>query len=297
MELRRLRYFIAVAKYLNFRRAAAELETSQPSLSQQILVLEKELGVELFERSRRGVKLTDAGAEILVGARQAVIELDAATRKAHEVQSGYRGSLTIGAIGMVTVRHLPDAIRLFRKKYPEIFLGLKILQDRDLVEALKRGTVDIALSGHIDVPDITNEKLWVIPLRVVLPNGHALAGEDRVELSALSGETLIIHPRRGEGGANVDIMALIRKHRFIPGPLWEVSENADLETLLGLVACGAGVTFLPASFALLDPPSVVFKEISECTHVSRIYASYRADEPSPLLDNFLACARHHADAG
>ncbi len=293
MELRRLRYFIAVAEYLNFRRAAAELHTSQPSLSQQILLLENELGVELFERSRRSVKLTDAGAEILIGARQALAEMDAALRKAHEVQSGYRGSLTIGAIGMVTVSYLPEAIRAFRKAYPQVFLSIKILHDRDLVDALKRGGVDIALSGHIDSPDIKNEKLLTIPLRVVLPIDHALARNESVDLSELSGETLIIHQRRGEGGANVDIMALCRKERFIPGSLWEVPENADFEILLGLVACGVGVTFLPATFALLRSPSVLFKEIAGSNQVSQICASWRVNDTSPQLDNFLACARLH----
>jgi DNA-binding transcriptional LysR family regulator len=230
----------------------------------------------------------------LIGARQALAEIDDAIRKAHEVQSGYRGSLSIGAIGMVTVSHLPEAVQMYRKAYPENFLSIKILQDGDLADALKRGAVDIALSGKIDSPDIKYAKLWTIPVRVVLPKYHKLAGRVTVDLAELSGETLIIHPRRGEGGANIDIMALTRKSRFIPGTLWEVPQSADFETLLGLVACGVGVTFLPASFALLQSPSVVFKEIAGGPPVSEIYASWRAGEPSPQLNNFLACARLHA---
>src|SRR5690242_7035894 len=103
MELRRLRYFVAVAEHLNFRRAAEALQTSQPSLSQQVRGLEAELGVELFERTKRRVRLTDAGSELLHGARQAIAEFDSATRRAKEARSGVRGSLAIGAVAMAMI--------------------------------------------------------------------------------------------------------------------------------------------------------------------------------------------------
>jgi DNA-binding transcriptional LysR family regulator len=296
VELRRLRYFIAVAEHLNFRRAAEALETSQPSLSQQIRGLELELGVDLFERTKRHVRLTSAGTEVLAGVRQAVADFDSAAQRGRDAQSGVRGTLTIGAAGMVMIDHLPPIVRAFREAYPDVVLTVTILRKPDLIEALNSGRVELAFSTAPGQDEnILSRPMWRLPWRIVLPDTHPLANEQAVHLRDLNGATLITHPRRGGAGANGTIMALCRQQRFTPGAVREVPEVADLETLVGLVACGFGITILPAPFELIRSPLVVFKPIAETNSAQQISACWRADEKSVLVQNFVAAAQLRAD--
>jgi DNA-binding transcriptional LysR family regulator len=292
VELRRLRYFIAVAEHLNFRRAADALQTSQPSLSQQIRGLEDELGVTLFERTKRRVRLTNAGLELLGGVRQAVADFDDGTRRAREAQTGIRGALTIGAAGMVMIAHLPKVVRAYRASYPDVRLNLMIMRNPDLLDALRAGRIELAFAAYAELDEqIRSEPLWRFPSRVVLPNDHPLAGRPSVHLRELNGEALIIHPRRGGSGANSVVMALCREQGFTPGAVREVPEIADLETLVGLVACGLGITILPAPFELIGSPAVVFKPLAGTDDAAQISACWRTDENSPLVQQFVAAAR------
>jgi len=291
MDFRRLRYFLAVAEHLNFRRAAESLNTSQPSLSQQIRALEDELGVELFERTKRRVQLTAAGGVYLAGVRNVISEVDAYGQQAREAQAGVRGSLTVGTNGMVMIEHMPSVVRRFRAEFPDVNLSVTILRNPDIVGALRAGRIELAFSTGVEPDDhLEARHMWSLEQRVVLPADHPMAKAERVRLSDLHGETLITHPRRGGAGANSQVMALCREQGFTPKAIKEVSEIADLETLIGLVACGLGITILPSPFAAIAPPSVVFKSIGTTAIVNQVSACWRYDEVNPLVRNFVRVA-------
>ena len=293
-EFRRLRYFLAVAEHLNFRLAARDVEVAQPSLSQQIRALEEELGFELFERSKRQVRLTKAGSEYLVGVRNGLAEFEALAVRARAARDGLRGALAIGTAGMLMIEHLPRIVRAFRSEYQDIELTMTIMRNPDLLEALRRGRIELAFtSGVITEPSLCVEPLWTFRSRVVLPVEHPLAKRSAVPLAELSGETLIVHPHRGGGsGANGAVMAVCREQGFVPGEVREVPEIADLETLVGLVACGLGVTILPSPFeALICSKRVAFKHIEGLRVQAQMSACWRKDEPSKLVQNFVDVAR------
>jgi DNA-binding transcriptional LysR family regulator len=292
MDFRRLRYFVAVAEHLNFRRAAEALSTSQPSLSQQIRALEAELGCPLFERTKRRVQLTRAGSVYLAGVREAIAEVEACGQRARQAQAGLRGTLAIGAVGMVMIDHLPQLVRRFRSDFPEVNLAVTILRNPDIVGALRAGQIELAFANAVDPGrDVETLALWSLPWMIVLPADHRLAGRDRIRLADLSGETLITHPRRGgAGGANSELLAFCRERAFVPGAITEVAEVADLETLIGLVACGLGVTILPAPFAKSAPPGVAFRTIAGAERGPRVSACWRRGEENALVRNFLAPA-------
>ncbi len=293
VELRRVRYFIAVAEQLNFRRAAEVLATSQPSLSQQIRALESELGFTLFERTKQRVSLTAAGARYFESVRHLVDEFDACARRARETQDGTRGTLSIGASGMVMIELLPAAVRRFTARYPGVDVNVTVLRNPELIAALRRGRIDLAFASAVE-PDgeVSAERLWSFPPRIVLPRDHPRAADAHVRLRELDGETLITHPHRGGGGAGGAVLALCREQRFTPGAIREVSEVADLETLIGLVACGLGITILPAPFeALLASPMIAFRPIAETARTTQISACWRSGDGSTLVKNFVDASR------
>jgi DNA-binding transcriptional LysR family regulator len=291
MDFRRLRYFIAVAEHLNFRRAADTLNTSQPSLSQQIRALEDELGVALFERTKRRVQLTSAGAVYLAGVRHVMSEVDGYGQQAREAQAGLPRSLTIATSGMVMIDHIPQVVRRFRSDFADVSLSLTILRNPDLLGALRAGHIELAFSSGITSDDeLESQLLWSLPSRVALPADHPLAGSERIRLSDLNGETLITHPRRGGAGANSQVMALCREQGFVPKEIKEVPEVADLEMLIGLVACGLGITILPSAFEKVAPPSVVFKPIAGTHFGHEISACWRRGEANPLVREFVDVA-------
>lgn len=292
MELRRLRYFVAVAENLSFRRAAEFLKTAQPSLSQQIRALEAELGVRLFERTKRQVRLTNAGAELLTGVRALIDEIDACAQRARDAQDGKRGRLLIGTSGMVMIDYLPRLVRTFRKAYPDVDVQVTILRGPDIIEAVRSRRVQLGFTSD-DSPDdaLRQRKLWTVQRRLVLPSDHPLAGKSAIALRELSEETLITHPRRGGGGGNSSVMALCREQRFVPRSVKEVPAIAELESLIGLVACGFGFTILPSPFEHLAPPTVVFRAIAGPARPAEISARWRTDETNPLIENFIALAQ------
>lgn len=298
MELRRLRYFVAVAEHLSFRRAAEALRTAQPSLSQQIRALETELGFRLFERTKRQVRLTNAGAEFLEGIREVIDDIDACAQRARDAQSGKRGRLSVGTAGMMMIDHLPRIVRAFRSIYPDVDLQITILRGPDIIDAVRAQHIQLGLTVN-DSPEDALETctLWAVPRRVVVPFDHPLAGKTSIALRDLRDETLITHPRRGGGGGNSSVMALCREQRYTPRSIKEVPALAELESLIGLVSCGFGFTILPSPFEHVAPPTVVFKPIAGPARPLHISARWRTDSDNPLIEHFVATARAAGSVG
>src|SRR5579875_3121175 len=199
MELRQLRYFVAVAEELHFRRAAARLHVSQPPLSQQIAALERELGHRLLDRTRRRVALTAAGESFLRDARLMLAELDVAVSSARAIAAGQSGVLRVTFVGSALVSTVPASVQRFRRARPGVEVGLRERSTVEGLRALRTGAVDVALVRPPIEPDEQLRTTAVLRERTVaaLPEHHPLAQLRRVPLRRLAGQPLVMFPRAG----------------------------------------------------------------------------------------------------
>jgi DNA-binding transcriptional LysR family regulator len=248
MELRRVRYFVAVAEELHFRRAAARMHLAQPALSQQIRKLELELGVDLLHRSKRGVALTTAGALFLEEARRLLRQADEAARTARNAGTGATGRLRLGHVADAIPAALPRAIAAFAARNPGIEIVPEAAPARRAVEDVRTGRLDIAAVGlPICADDLKVTPFAVEHTIVALPNRHVLSGRPELALAALGGTPLVLLPR-GTNPAFYDTAIAACRDAGISPPLIETPEPFVEHALL-LVASGAGVAMLPASVA------------------------------------------------
>jgi DNA-binding transcriptional LysR family regulator len=288
MELRHLRYFVSVAEHLNFSRAAEALATAQPSLSQQIRQLEDELGVELFSRDKRQIALTTAGAEFLRDVRVVLAQLDTAVTYAREAQRGVRGELRIGYTGAAMLGTLPAAIRAFRSGHPDVRITLSLLHPAALFEALRNREVDAgAMLDGRDAPrrpGIDMRRLAVVELGVALPNTHRLAGRRAIRLEELAGETLLLYARRHAGLYDV-VLEVCRERGLIPE---RVEELDRIETIMGLIAAGEGVSIGPRVFEELQFPGVSYTPITPASKPLVMVVARNSEARSTLVDAFVA---------
>jgi DNA-binding transcriptional LysR family regulator len=290
VELRHLRYFLAVAEQLHFRRAAMSLDTSQPSLSLQIRTLEAELGARLFERTKRNVRLTAAGKLYEVEVRRVFADLDAANQRALEAARGTRGELTVATSIATLMSYFPRIVRRFRAAYPDVTLRMQMIHAVDLVDALITRRVQL---GFVQVPPnaerLLSEPLWEHQFVVALPADHSAAGRTAVNLHDLSGERLIAYARTSSASIANEVAALCAEQHFVPSAIEEVAETT---TVFGLVACGDGIAIMPAHVQSVAPPGILFKPLDPPSprrmHIS---ACWNRDEDSPLIPAFITIAR------
>src|SRR5262249_3144292 len=193
MEMHQLRYFLAIAETGNFTRAAEQCHVSQPSLSQQIIKLEEEVGHKLFDRMGRRVQLTDAGRLLLEHARAVLTTVENATRQLRETRGQGFGRLAIGVIPTIATYLLPRALASFVRANPHVELIIQEDYTARIVDGLGTGELDIAIAAlPIDDDNLVVEVLGTEPLLLVLPKGHPLTGKRRVMLSDISGEPFVL---------------------------------------------------------------------------------------------------------
>ncbi|MFB8830924.1 LysR substrate-binding domain-containing protein [Azotobacter sp. CWF10] len=295
MELRHLRYFIAVAEELHFGRAAEQLGISQPPLSQQIQALEEELGVRLFERTNRRVTLSEVGRLFLPEARQVLAQLKQAVAVARRAQRGELGELKVGFTSSAPFTStIPRAIRAFRQACPEVHLDLRELNSRGVAEALHDRRLQIGVLRPLaPLPEeLVALELFAEPLVVVLPVGHPLAGSTGgVRLAELGEEPFVFFPRSFGTGLYDQLLGLARAAGFIPRIVQEASEAM---TLIGLVATGLGVTVLPASFSRMRIDGVVCRTLLDPGASTAVWLVRRRDEASPLVRRFAELLEREA---
>ncbi|MFJ9388748.1 LysR substrate-binding domain-containing protein [Nocardioides sp. NPDC101246] len=290
MELRHLRYFVAVAEERHFGRAAERLHMAQPPLSQQIRQLEAELGLTLLTRTTRRVDLTPAGAAYLERAREILSAVEAAGHEAASIASGRRGRLLIGCVGSATYSLLPELARTLRTELPEVEFGFRgEMLSPDQAAALTDGTLDLGLlrplptgSSGLSITHLRQEDLLV-----AMPKDHRFAGRRRVRIPDLDGEGLVIHAGSGRSVMNAMIQELfdsagIRSHI--------THEVAETSTLVTFVAAGLGIAIVPEPTAALAVPGVVYVPLSGTPGVELVAAT-RAGDESPLLTRALAILR------
>ncbi|SCU92260.1 HTH-type transcriptional regulator BenM [Cupriavidus necator] len=281
MELRHLRYFVAVAEERNFTRAAERLHIAQPPLSRQIQQLEDDLGVQLFERHSRPLKLTDTGRFFYTHALQLLAqtaELQAMTKRVGKIEH----KMSVGFVGSTLYGMLPRIIRRFRQMHADLELSLHEMSTMDQIKALKEGRIDVGFGRirHED-PSVRRVVLREERMIVALPVGHPLAdAKPELALHDLVGEPLIIFPKAPRPSFADQVLAAFHDRALKPRRLHEVRE---LQIALGLVAMGEGISVVPSSVYGLKRGDVTYKELDDPKLVSPIIMSTRMlDESADL---------------
>ncbi|SDS89514.1 LysR family transcriptional regulator [Pseudomonas oryzae] len=286
MELRHLRYFIAVAEELHFGRAAQRLGISQPPLSQQIQALEDELGACLFERTNRRVALSAVGELFLPEARAVLAQLDKAVAVTRRARAGELGELKVGFTSSAPFTStIPRALRAFRQACPAVHLDLRELSSREVAEAVGEGLLQVGMIRPLEPLPAGLEalELFAEPLVVVLPAGHPQALEGAIALAELAAEPFVFFPRSFGTGLYDQVLGLARAAGFSPHIVQEASEAM---TLIGLVATGLGVTILPASFSRMRIDGVVWRTLRDPGASTAVWLVRRRGEQSPLVQRF-----------
>ncbi|GAA1141389.1 LysR family transcriptional regulator [Nesterenkonia lutea] len=287
MELRQLRYFVAVAEELHFGRAARRLHLSQSPLSAQILKLEQEIGHQLFHRTTRQVTLTGLGREFhrrVIEVLQAADELSSGLGGAAE---GTAGQLRLGFVSSASYALLPRAIRRFREVAPQVSLQLEPLTSSEQAEALREGQLDLGIvRGADSAPELRTEELLAEEIIVCLPEDHDLAGRAEVSARELVEGPLIFFPPREMPGYAAEIRPIFEGLRFPP----VYARIIQQETALGFVAAGLGYTLLPASVTAFAPPTICLASLSGRPR-TRVYAAFSEHQVSPAAELFLSVLR------
>jgi LysR family hca operon transcriptional activator len=285
MELRHLRYFIAVAEEGSLTNAAERrLHTAQPSLSRQIRDLETEVGVSLMERHARGITLTAAGRVFLDHARLALLQVETAREAARRAAQPERASFVIGFLTGQEVVWLPPALRVLRDELPDVEITLSSQSSPELAGALMRGKVDVAfLRREVQVPGLAFKFLTKEPLVAVLPTGHRLAARKAIRPQDLSGE-IYITPTKVAPALKAVIDSYAAKAGITFKPAYE-AEN--LSMAMSLVASTGGVTLLPLYVENLLSPSVVTRPLQGEVPTIDLVIGYNRANTSPVLKRFL----------
>lgn len=287
MELRHLRYFIAVAEELHFGRAANRLYIAQQPLSRQIRNLEEELGIQLLHRTKRTVRLTEVGKIFLEEARKTVKQAELAVFIAKQASIGEIGRITIGLTSSALNFVLPTAIRRFKECYPKVDLALKRLQSLEQVEALYSGNIHVGfLHPPIEDDTLILETVHQENLILALPDIHTLAKDAALPISIkeLAEEPFILFPRNIGPVLYDNIISLCRQAGFSPNV---VQEAFPQQTILGLVAAGIGVSLIHDSVRSLGQAGVVFRVLIEPTPQLETALAWNPKATNPALPSFL----------
>lgn len=298
MELRHLRYFVAVAEELNYRKASERLRVAQPALSSQIKDLEFEVGVRLLDRDTGGVRLTDAGAAFLEEARLIVAHAAAAVGVAREAAKGRRGRLVVGYFAPIFMGLMPASLKAFREKFPEVEVVLMELPIVDQVTALEDGTIQIAFAVGGTIPLPRNVKSLTVarsPIRVVVQRGHRFARMKTVPLAELQGEVLLcFSPRKGTGSVHGDIIRRVFAEHGVTIKLPRQIEG--VESFRATLESGLGVSLIAESGSLSQSSELVLRPLKESGPdlFLELNALWRDDQKSLLTANFIAAVQQVA---
>jgi DNA-binding transcriptional LysR family regulator len=290
MELRHLRYFVAVADELNVRRAARRLHVSQPPVSRQIRDLEDEIGTKLFDRNKPKLSLTPAGECFLKEARQILSQVQRAAQLANAASRGEAGKLGVGILPPIGGLFLPSAMRAFRARFPLVDLTILDLSPQEQITALMDERIDLGFVPlpiiHL-VPDLEFERVRKIDLMAALPPGHRLAKLRQLTLRRLAPEPFVLLSRSTAALLHDWTLNLCREAGFEA----QVIKLADgPASTLELVSAGFGVSLLPSLFQRL-PSDVVFRPLPPATPKLHLALAWRRDNRSALLRAFLEILR------
>lgn len=290
MELRHLRYFVAVAEHLNFTKAATKLCVAQPALSRQIRDLEDELGVQLFERNSRSVRLTEAGEVFLSEARAVLQRADEARQTARAFVSGQRGEIHLGYAPSPTVELLPRVLRLFQEDCPAVRVILHDLSAKEIIDGLREKRLDAALCVRgrpRDMRGLTYTELRSYPFCLAVPEGHRLVKTSYVNLAKIRPDKLLIYTRKDYPDYSAMLKAMFA-NRF---PMPDIAEEHDSATgLLAAIAAGRGVAIVPSVLSHSAGPGLRFLRIRPASACVSVGAAHLARGAGPLASRFAEIA-------
>jgi DNA-binding transcriptional LysR family regulator len=286
LDLRRLRYFIAVAEHLHFGQAAAALHITQPALSRQIQQLEQDVGIELFARTSRDVALTSGGEQLLRDGRRLLATARATQERARHATGG--PTLTVGFMLGVDV---DPTLRLFRERHPEVGLRLQRLRWWNQSEALVDGRVDVGfVRCPVPVGELGVLPLYDEPLTVALPSGHPLSGRPSVDIAEVAGEPVLRYadaPHAWNAFWSIDPRPDGSRPHYGPAV-------HDMEEIVHYVRAGSGIAFLPAPVsAAFRRPEIAYVPVTGVP-AGRIVLAWDAGQDSPLVTAFAEVVRQAA---
>ncbi|RYE73956.1 MAG: LysR family transcriptional regulator [Oxalobacteraceae bacterium] len=294
MELRHLRYFVAVAEEKNFTRASERLCMAQPPLSRQIHQLEEELGVLLFEPGARPLRLTEAGEFFAVHAR-AVLAAAADLKSMTQRVGNKRRALAIGFVASTLYDLLPELVRRFRARYEDVEITFHEMTTMTQLQALKDGRIDVGF-GRIEGDDQAVRRILLIEERLVaaMSKAHPLALDAApLKLRDLQLETVIVYPSTPRPSFADQVLALFNQLGLTPGKVLEVGE---LQIALGLAAAGQGITVVPDGLLTMKRNDITYRPIADRQAVSPVIFSVRLMDRSEELQNMLAIIYEIYDA-
>jgi DNA-binding transcriptional LysR family regulator len=287
VEVRQLKYFIAVAEECNISRAAARLHISQPPLTRQIHLLEEQMGAALFKRTPWGVELTEAGTVFLEHARQIKSHIEHASELARRAGQGQIGRIDVGVFGSAMLNIVPQILNHFSSSHPDVELVLHSAAKGPQIEALHRGRIMLAFDRYLpESPELCVETVCAEAVYVALNARHPLAAQEEVRIEQLREESLI-----GEQDSSVFTATreLFRHHGFEPHTL---QKAADMIAAAVMVAGGFGTALVPESVRSLQLPNVVYRPlVGDVEAQVLLHCAYRRDESSPLLGALLDTVR------
>jgi len=285
MELRQLRYFVAVAEDLHFGHAAQRLRIAQPALSRQIQALEKELLVQLLFRNRRRVQITPAGQIFLDRSRLILARADEAVLAAQRAGRDISGTLNLGFVGSATYDVLPGVLRDFRRATPHVDMTLSEMTAHAQLDALSEKRIDI---GFLRLPAKTAGLVFRTiarePLYVALPSSHRMAQQPALRLSALAGEPFVLYPDHPRPSWTEFVIGLCEKVGFRP---IVVQRTVEIQTTISLVAAGIGISIVPKCIGNIVRKDVVFRRLAGIRTRTELLVAYRERDPSPVVQMFL----------
>lgn len=284
MELRQLRYFVAVAEELHFGRAAQRLFISQPALSFDIRKFEDQIGVRLFDRTNKSVALTNAGEVLLDEARRLLLQASEAERLTQRSASGLAGRLRIGFVNSMLYRGLPDAVARFEADNPTVEIVLREMNTNEQVSAIQRRQIDMGCAHWGVFPaEVASSVIHSEPFVCCLPAGHRLAAQRKVDLSALAQDPFILFPRAVSPHYHDLIIAQCVSAGFSP----MIRHEARLwQTVLSMVEFGMGVALVPQTLRQLHSERVIFRPLSAPTVESQVLLLHRAGDAQALTAGF-----------
>ena len=293
MELRHLRYFLAVAEELNFSRAALRLHIAQPPLSQQIRQLEDELGLQLLERGSRPLRLTEAGQFFKTEAATLIAQLEQAVAGARRIGRGEVGWIGIGYVGSAMNLLLPPALRRFHAEHPGVEVLLYEMLPLEQQAALLDRRVHVGfVRPGLDHADLIGESLYEEPMSIALPSDHRWAGRREIAIAELVDEPIVLYGGRLTRGIDSSFLLSIFRTYGVEPKVAVYSQYA--ESALGLVAAGMGLALTAAGYGLVPRTGVSFVPVATPSSSIPMKIAYRATERSPVVLAFLKITREVA---
>jgi DNA-binding transcriptional LysR family regulator len=286
MELRHLRYFVAVAEELHFSRAAERVGIAQPPFSQQIKHLETEVGTQLLSRTKRRVELTAAGKVFLEEARKTLAQAEQALQMTRRAARGDVGQLSVGFVSSAVYGKFASIFGLMRARHPDVALVLQDLTSEEQYEAITAHRLDIGLVRPPTFHAEGFESRVVLrePLMLVLQEGHPLAGKKRISLAALAHEPFLLVPRQLGPAFYDQVVGMCATAGFVPRV---IQEARSTQTIVSLIAGGMGVSIVPASMQSLQRVGVVYRPLQPPVSTTDLAVLWRKNDLSPVLASFL----------